>query len=57
MKDFGRGIEHVRVIDVAEVSSQKTKLAKGQNKLQAYIITPTRELAVKIEKHKKFGFI
>lgn len=53
MEDFGGGIGCVRVIDVAELSSQKTKVVKGQKKLRALIITPTRELAVQIEKHLK----
>jgi hypothetical protein len=53
MEDFGGGIGRVRVFDVVELGNQKTKIIKGQKKLRALIITPTRELAVQIEKHLK----
>jgi ATP-dependent RNA helicase DDX24/MAK5 len=41
------------VFDVLELGNQKSKIIKGQRKLRALIITPTRELAVQIEKHLK----
>ncbi len=53
MEDFGGGIGRVRVFDIVELGNQKTKMIKGQKKLRALIITPTRELAVQIEKHLK----
>ena len=53
MEDFGGGIGRVRVFDIVELGNQKTKIIKGQKKLRALIITPTRELAVQIEKHLK----
>lgn len=53
MEDFGGGIGRVRVFDIVELGNQKAKIVKGQKKLRALIITPTRELAVQIEKHLK----
>lgn len=42
-----------RVIDVVNMKNGPTKKVKGGRKLRALIITPTRELAVQIEKHLK----
>lgn len=41
----------VQVIDVVNLKCVPPKNVKGKKKLRALIITPTRELAVQIEKH------
>lgn len=41
------------VIDVADMDFAPIKVTKDQKKLRGLIITPTRELAVQIEKHLK----
>lgn len=45
--------EFGKVIDVADLKFEPFKSVKGQKKLRGLIITPTRELAVQIEKHLK----
>lgn len=45
--------KHTQIIDVVNLSCQQKKTMKSKGKLRALIITPTRELAVQIEKHLK----
>lgn len=44
---------HENVIDIADMDFEPIKVTKDQKKLRGLIITPTRELAVQIERHLK----
>ncbi len=50
-EEMNVGEGSVRVIDVVDMKIQPPKIVKGRKKLRALIVTPTRELAVQIEKH------